>query len=178
MQRIIAVCDYQDHWPQLYAEESALIKPVFGSDLLYIEHIGSTSIPNMRAKPVIDILVVVKPASDIPSFYNGMKRHGYDCRGECLDAPFPGTPGRYYFSKNKNGIRHSHVHVCHAGHREIKDYLAFREYLRAHPDMARDYGNLKAELASKYSHDNFQYMMGKNDFVKDLIRKSLIWYGA
>src|ERR1700692_2868756 len=98
MARTIVVCDYEDQWVQRYAEECDLIRPVFGKELISIDHIGSTSVPSMRAKPVIDILVVVNFGSDIRLFYDGMQSCGYECRGECLDAPIPGTSGRFYFS--------------------------------------------------------------------------------
>lgn len=163
---------------QQYTEESDLIRPVFGEELVSIDHIGSTSVPNMRAKPVIDILVVVNPASDIKLFYDGMQSCGYNCRGECLDAPIPGTPGRFYFTKDKNGSRYSHVHVCHYGHAQLKEFLSLRDYLRAHPNAASEYGNLKADLAAKFSQDNFQYMTGKDKYIKQLIARSLAWHRA
>lgn len=178
MPRTIAISDYRDTWPAIYSHESASIRSVFGPDLISIEHIGSTSVLKMRAKPIIDILAIVIATSDITSFYSDMHHFGYDCRGECLDAPIPGTPGRYYFSKDLNGLRYSHVHVCHLGHRQIQEFLALRDFLRAHPIVAKEYGDLKSNLAQRFPDDNYQYMTGKNEFVKQLIAMSLAWQDA
>jgi GrpB-like predicted nucleotidyltransferase (UPF0157 family) len=175
MSRIITICNYQDNWPRLYAAESSTIRPVFGRELQAMEHIGSTSVPGLRAKPTIDIMVVVDPASDITSFYGGMETAGYVCRGECLDARIPGTPGRHFFSKHKDDQHFAHVHVCRTGHFQIREFLALRDFLRAHPDVAKAYGDLKVRLAKRFSLENFQYMVGKDQFVKDLIAQSLSW---
>ena len=80
---------------------------------------------------------------------------------ECLDATVPGTPGRFYFSKDHNGSRTHQVHVCADGHPDIADKLAFRDYVRAHPVEAAAYGELKQRLALAHSDDNIGYMLGK-----------------
>jgi GrpB-like predicted nucleotidyltransferase (UPF0157 family) len=126
-----------------------------------IIHIGSTSIPGLLAKPIIDILVVLKETQTIDRFSGAMEQLGYRVRRECLDAEVPGTPGRFYFSKDACGVRTHQVHACAVGHPEVADKLAFRDYLRAHPHRAGAYGSLKRRLALDHRHDIVGYMRGK-----------------
>ena len=97
--------------------------------------------------------MIIKKGSEIPQ---SSPQHG-----ECLDATVPGTPGRFYFGKDRNGTRTHQVHVCADGHPEIADKLAFRDYVRAHPVEAAAYGELKQRLALAHSDDNIGYMLGK-----------------
>ena len=175
MPRIIEVLDYDTAWPRQYEAEAARLRPVFGAALAGIHHIGSTSVPGMRAKPTIDILVEVAPGVSIEEFYPGMSELEYNCRGECLDAVIPGTPGRHYFSRKVDAQHTHHVHVCRTGHHEIPQYLALRDYLREHPRASAEYGNLKTELARRFSRDNVEYMRGKDRYVKELIARAVQW---
>jgi GrpB-like predicted nucleotidyltransferase (UPF0157 family) len=102
---------------------------------------------------------------------------GYRVRGECLDAEVPGTPGRFYFSKDSGGVRTCHVHACAEGHPQIADLLAVRDFLRAHSECAAQYGALKRDLAACYRYDNVSYMRGKDAFVKALIEVARGWVG-
>ena len=97
-------------------------------------------------------------------------------RGECLDAPIPGTPGRFYFTKETNGVRSHHVHVYAKGHWEISYKLAFRDYLRAHRRVAAAYGELKRRLAAQYRFDNIGYMQAKDGFVKSTLLEAQRWF--
>lgn len=175
MSMLIEISEYQHDWPLKFKDESGRILDVFGNAVESIHHIGSTSIPYMSAKPVIDILVVIKPETQVTEFYSDMSGLGYDCRGECLDAPIPGTPGRYYFRKDINGMRHFHVHVCHSGHFQIVELLALRDFLREHPTAAEEYGTLKSYLAEQFMDDNFGYMKGKDAYIKQLISRAHTW---
>ena len=177
MPRFIEVVDYQEEWPLRYEKEAELLRAVFDKALVAIHHVGSTSISGMRAKPVIDILVEIRSEIDVDLFYPGMEQLGYDCRGECLDAVVPGTPGRYYFSKDKNGKRYCHVHVCHVGHFQISELLVLRDYLCEHPNEAARYGNLKSHLARQFANDNVKYMRGKDKFIRQLVGKAMEWRG-
>jgi GrpB-like predicted nucleotidyltransferase (UPF0157 family) len=106
-----------------------------------------------------------------------MEGLGYRVRGECLDAEIPGTPGRFYFSKDVDGTRTHQVHACALSHAEIDDKLAFRDYLRAHPNRAAEYGGLKQDLARRYRHDNIAYMRGKDAFIRGVLDDARRWYG-
>ena len=113
MTRVIEVLDYDSNWIDAFEKEAAMLRSIFARRLIDLQHIGSTAIPGLQAKPVIDILVVLDDTGDIDSYNSAMEGLGYRVRGECLDAIIPGTPGRFYFSKDTNGVRSHHVHgVC------------------------------------------------------------------
>ena len=170
MPREILVVPYNPDWPEQYQAEAAQLRKVFGEDLLSIHHIGSTSIPNIKAKPIIDVLIVVKDIARIHQFDEGMIALGYRSRGECLDAF--GTPGRFYFSKNVDGIRTHQGHVMQQGHFDIEAKLNFRDYLRVHPVEARAYSDLKEKLAEENTRGIAEYIEGKDTFVKGIIAKA------
>ena len=172
------VVDYDPHWVAAFEIESAMLERIFGQRFVDIQHIGSTAVPGLAAKPIIDILIVLDHTNDIDSFNSSMEALGYRVRGECLDAPVPGTPGRFYFSKETNGVRSHHVHVCAKGHREIMDKLAFRDYLRANESVALAYADLKQRLAVDYRFDNVGYMRGKDEFVKSVVVDARRWYAT
>jgi GrpB-like predicted nucleotidyltransferase (UPF0157 family) len=178
MTRLIEVVDYDPNWIGAFEKEAAMLISIFGERLVDIHHIGSTSIPHLPAKPVIDILVVLDDTSDINSFNSAMEALGYRVRGECLDAIIPGTPGRFYFTKETNGVRSHHVHVCAKGHQEIFDKLAFRDYLRIHGDVAAAYAGVKRSAAGDHRFDNIGYMRAKDNFVKAALADARRWYEA
>ena len=173
--RKIEVVTYDPVWANKYEDESSLLQGIFKGVSPDIHHIGSTAVPGMRAKPTIDILVVVDQETDIPSFDLRMEKEGYICRGEALDAVIPGTPGRFYYVR-KRGVDHlTHVHVCANGHFQIDELLTLRDYLREHPDKAEGYGRKKTELSERFTNDNIGYMKGKNSCVSALIQEALNW---
>ena len=162
MARIIEVVDYDPAWVGAFKKEAAVLNAIFGQRIVEVHHIGSTAVPGLDAKPIIDILVILDTTDDINSFDRAMEDVGYRVRGECLDATIPGTPGRFYFTKETNGVRSHHVHVYARGHWEIADKLAFRDYLRAHLSKAAAYGELKRRIAAEYRFDNIGYMRAKD----------------
>jgi len=176
MARIIEVVQYDPDWIAAFEKEAAILNAIFGQRVVELQHIGSTAVPGLDAKPIIDILVVLDHTDDINSFDRAMEEAGYRVRGECLDASVPGTPGRFYYSKETNGVRSHHVHVCAEGHREILDKLAFRDYLRAHSSEAAAYGELKRRIAAEYRFDNIGYMRAKDGFVKSTLVEARRWY--
>ena len=176
MGRIILVVPHDPTaWRAAFAREASALERVFGEALIAIHHVGSTSIPGLPAKPIIDLLVVLRETATIGRFSGAMEALGYRVRGECLDAEIPGTPGRFYFSKDQDGTRTHHTHACAVGHVEIGDKLAFRDYLRAHARRAADYGALKQELARRYRHDNIGYMRGKDAFIRTVLDDARQW---
>ena len=173
--RRIEVVDYDPNWIVFYERETDGLRQVFRGALIKTHHVGSTSVPGIRAKPTIDILIEVEAGTDIPAFDPLMEALGYICRGECLDATVPGTPGRFYYVR-KDGVVHLvHVHVCETGHLDIEKLLSFRDYLRSHPELATRYGNLKMKLAGKFAYDNVGYMLAKDAFVNHALENSSQW---
>ena len=169
MGRLIEIVDYDPNWIKAFEDEAAPVKHVFGQRMLEIHHVGSTSVPNLAAKPIIDTLVVLDDTSDIDRFSPAMQLLGYRVRGECLDAEIPGTPGRFYLTKETNGVRSHHTHVCAIGHQDILDKLAFRDYLRANREVAIAYAELKRRAAIDHRFDNISYMRAKDSFVKSTL---------
>ncbi|HEX6650441.1 MAG TPA: GrpB family protein [Pyrinomonadaceae bacterium] len=176
MPRVIEVVDYDPAWIAAFEKEAATLNAVFGQRVVAMHHIGSTAVPGLDAKPIVDILVILDHTDDINSFDRAMEGVGYRVRGECLDATIPGTPGRFYFTKETNGVRSHHVHVYAKGHWEIADKLAFRDYLRAHSSKAAEYGELKRRIAAEYRFDNIGYMRAKDGFVKATLLEARRWY--
>jgi GrpB-like predicted nucleotidyltransferase (UPF0157 family) len=176
MARKIEVVDYDPGWIVAFEKEAATLKAVLEERVVEMQHIGSTSVPGLAAKPVIDILIILDHTDDINSFDRAMEGVGYRVRGECLDATIPGTPGRFYFTKETNGVRSHHVHVYAKGHWEIVDKLAFRDYLRTHGREAAAYGELKRRIAAQYRFDNIGYMRAKDGFVKSTLLEAQRWY--
>lgn len=167
------IVEYDPNWPNEYKKEARKLKKIFGDDLLDIHHIGSTAVPNLKAIPIIDSLVVIRDIHRVHKFDKDMTSLGYRVRGECLDAG--GTLGRFYYSKNTNGKRTHQAHVCEKGHFDIKQKIDFRDYLRAHPKVASDYGMLKEKLAKENKTGMAEYIEGKDSFVKNIIVKAREW---
>jgi len=173
--RRIEVVNYDPSWETRYEIEARGLRGVFGEALVEVHHVGSTSVPGLWAKPTVDILVEVVEGCHIPSFDPSMEAAGYICRGECLNATIPGTPGRYYYVR-KDGLVHlTHMHACMVGHPQIAEILCFRDYLRSSSDASERYANLKAELATEFAYDNIRYMQGKDALVKEIIVEAIQW---
>ena len=173
--RRIEVEDYDSNWKTRFNREVVCLREACATALEEIHHVGSTSVPGLRAKPTIDILIEVVAGTNIPSFDPLMEALGYVCRGECLDGIVPGTPGRFYFVRKDGAVHLVHVHVCEAGHFEVEEMLSLRDYLRSHWQEAERYGNLKTRLSDEFTNDNVGYMRGKDGLVRELIEKSLQW---
>ena len=174
MRRRIEIMDYDPSWPDRYTAERDRLANIFEPILESIHHVGSTSVPGLGAKPVIDLLIVVMDDSHLSVFDLAMIALGYTPRGECLDAG--GTPGRYYYSKNTDGIRTHQVHICKAGHFQIAEILAFRRYLREHPETASAYERLKVKAATENRYDIVGYMKMKDAFIKSITQKAVDSY--
>ena len=175
MVRTIEVVQHDSAWDAAFAHEAGALVTLFAGSLMAIHHIGSTSIPGLPAKPIIDMLVVLRETETIDRFSGAMEGLGYRVRGECLNAEVPGTPGRFYFSKDTVGARTHQLHVCAVGHPEIADKLAFRDYLRAHPHRAAEYGALKQRLALRHRHDIVGYIRGKDTFIGSALDEARQW---
>lgn len=166
----VIVTNYNGNWNRMFEDEAKKIKAIFGDELNDIHHIGSTSVPGLQAKPIIDMMPVVKDITRIDSFNEQMKELGYECMGEF------GMEGRRYFRKGGDHRTH-HVHAFQMDNIEdIQRHLAVRDFLRTHPEVASQYGSLKERLARQYPDDIEAYMDGKDSFVKNLEKKALDWH--
>lgn len=167
---LVEVKEHNTEWVCLYLEEAEQIKKIFQDELIEIYHIGSTSVKGLKAKPVIDIMPVVKDINNIDQYNDKFIELGYEPMGEY------GISKRRFFRKGGEKRTH-HIHIFQITDREnIERHLAVRDYLREHSEDAAAYGELKYELAQKYPKDIEVYCDGKDLFVKNLEKKALAWY--
>jgi GrpB-like predicted nucleotidyltransferase (UPF0157 family) len=158
----VVIVDYNPAWPQMYAEERALIVSAMGPWLLDIEHGGSTSVPGLAAKPIIDIIVGVRRLDDAMECVKSLAAVGYEYKpDDDLIAE------RRYFNKGPQE-RHRHLHVVELGGDFWRRHLAFRDYLRTHPDTAQQYAALKRELAHRFADDSVAYTGAKTEFIRSV----------
>jgi GrpB-like predicted nucleotidyltransferase (UPF0157 family) len=170
MPREIEVVPHNPNWGAVFQAEADLLAEIFGSEALAIEHIGSTAIPGIKAKPIIDILIAVKDIERVDSFNEQMIALGYDPRGEF------GIPGRRYFSTGHSETdRPRHVHAFQSDNPQVARHIDFRDYMRAHPDDAQAYSRLKESLAEKFPDDRESYTGGKSEFIREMDRKAAAW---
>jgi GrpB-like predicted nucleotidyltransferase (UPF0157 family) len=161
----IVIGPYDPHWPAMYESEAAEIRRTLGGiTTVTLEHFGSTAIPGMSAKPIIDIMLGTTDKSRWPELIQPLREIGYDFWEENPKKE------RMFFVKGlppKPGRTH-HVHVFEIGS-IYWDRLLFRDYLRSHPNEALTYEQLKGGLAIKFKDDRDAYTRGKEDFVRRIM---------
>lgn len=166
---IIIVVDYNQNWSSEYQKEEDSIRSFLQGELVNSFHIGSTSVPGLKAKPIIDILLVVNDINKLDSFSTQFQDIGYEVMGEY------GIIGRRYFRKGGDNRTH-HIHAFQFDNiQEIERHLSFRDYLRQNPEICKEYGELKSKLADQYPRDIDGYGDGKDDFVKKIEKEALKW---
>jgi len=173
----IRIVDYDAQWPVKFEEEKTQIVEALGDLVADVQHVGSTSVPGLAAKPIIDIMVAIKGESGMVRSITPLVKIGYVCLGEF------GIPGRNYYRRNAEvaglGLSHGgiarthHLHTFPAGHAEWDRHIQFRDYLRSHPDAARDYETLKRDLASQFPADMDGYTDAKTEFIKAIEAKAM-----
>jgi GrpB-like predicted nucleotidyltransferase (UPF0157 family) len=129
-----------------------------------LEHVGSTSVPGLRAKPVIDACIVVASRRDILHVVKALAKIEYSHQGDL------GVPDREAF-KHPSALPKHNLYASHRGSLSLKNHLGFRDYLRAHPDTAVEYGDLKEMLAKRFPEDIDSYAVGKTTFILGILRK-------
>jgi GrpB-like predicted nucleotidyltransferase (UPF0157 family) len=158
---------YNPDWALQFAHEAEKVRSVFGADAITIEHVGSTSVPGLAGKPVIDILVVVHEVADIEQHVSEMALAGYINLGHYV------SPDSYLFIRGDINNRICNVHVFPKNHSHTREMPAFRDYLISHPDEMNTYSQLKQDLFQKYPNDYAQYRKEKDVYVKDLTKRVL-----
>ncbi len=157
----VRVVPYSDAWPALYEAESARIRPFFaaaGGVEVALEHTGSTAVPGLAAKPIVDILAGLGREGDRSATIAALMQAGYSHRGE------QGIAGRDFFRRGEP--RQYHVHLTMIDSTFWNDHRLFREYLRSRPAVASAYQALKFDLAARYPTDRESYIEGKTVFVR------------
>ena len=167
----VEVVAHNPKWQSEFEAESVLVAAALGETAVAIHHIGSTSIPGIYAKPVIDMLVEVTAIDEVDGRGSAMKSLGYEVMGEF------GIHGRRYFRKDDNrGRRTRQIHAFGVGSDHVIRHLAFRDYMRAHPQDAQLYSDLKSKLAARHPEDPDAYMDGKDLFIMEIDRRAAIWF--
>jgi GrpB-like predicted nucleotidyltransferase (UPF0157 family) len=156
-------------WPASAAVESARIGAALGETAVRIDHVGSTAVPGLAAKPIIDLQIAVAAIEPASIYVVPLENLGY------LFAPDPDSPDFHFFGLPAERPRTHHLHVCAAGSEHEHRHLALRDYLRAHPEEAERYGTLKRELVKAHPGDRLAYIEGKDAYVAALEARALVW---
>ncbi len=165
--RPIEIVDYDPAWTEIFAEIAAPVRAAFtDGPLIKIEHVGSTSVVGLPAKPIVDVDAIIPSRADLPDAITRLTTLGYAHQGD------GGIPGREAFRSPPETPRHS-LYVCAEDSTELRRHLVFRDYLRAYPDAARRYGELKRELAARHVTDIDAYVDGKTSFVQKVLADAL-----
>jgi GrpB-like predicted nucleotidyltransferase (UPF0157 family) len=163
-QRIVVV-DYDPAWPALFEQLRSKVWSVLGDVALSIEHVGSTSVPGLAAKPIIDLSVVVPSEREIPLAVERLASLGYQHLGNL------GIVGREAFRRPPGSPAHN-LYVCPQDSLGLRNHLAVRDHLRTHPKTAQAYGELKRRLAAEFPDDIESYVDGKTELLIGILRES------
>lgn len=158
----VVIVPYDPIWPDVFVQIRDQVAAALGAIALEIEHIGSTSVPGLAAKPIIDIDVVIPTESAISLVISKLSQLGYSYEGE------KGIEGRHAFAQPSRLPTH-HLYVCAVGNPELGRHIAFRDYLRADPGAARTYGLLKQRLSDRFGSDREGYTNAKTAFITDAL---------
>ncbi len=172
----VRIVDYDPNWPVVFSRLAAVIKHQLGQAVQSIEHVGSTSVPGLPAKPIIDLDVVIAEEAELPQVCALLAELGYQHQGN------QGIEGREAFKREDETVPWTepraewmthHLYVCPANSRELARHLAFRDYLRSHPDARAAYGELKQQLAEQYTYDRDGYTEAKTEFISKILQSVL-----
>jgi GrpB-like predicted nucleotidyltransferase (UPF0157 family) len=167
---VIVLAAHSAQWAPAFESEASAILEALSDLSIELHHIGSTAIPNIVAKPVIDVLGIVPTLEELDACTPRLSVLGYESLGEF------GIPGRRYFRKDAaDGVRTHQLHAFAVGSPEIQRHLDFRDYLRAFPADAAAYAALKRDLARRCGSDTTAYSDGKTEFIRDVERRAAAW---
>ncbi|MBO4407539.1 MAG: GrpB family protein [Clostridia bacterium] len=162
----ISVVPYEARWEKDFLDLRTGIEKALGGLAVGIEHVGSTAVEGLPAKPIVDIDAVIEDRSQLSEAIARLAEVGYRHEGDL------GIAGREAFRyEGKNPLPEHHLYVCARDSAELRRHIAFRDYLRSHPEAAREYGRIKEEGAALYPHDADLYIRHKAPFVEGIYRK-------
>jgi GrpB-like predicted nucleotidyltransferase (UPF0157 family) len=171
----IEVVPYNPAWPEQFQQLRAHLAGTLADLALAIEHIGSTSVPGLAAKPILDIVIVIPAGAPLRFVVDSLARLGYRHQGDL------GLAGREAFERPGSDVPldssgriwpPQHLYVCHEGNLHLVRQIAFRDFLRTNPSDACAYGDLKLRLSREFRHDRRAYTEAKTDFILDIYRKA------
>ncbi|MEK7187363.1 MAG: GrpB family protein [Patescibacteria group bacterium] len=155
---------YDPAWNDWYEKEKKQIEEKLGDVIFRIEHIGSTAVPGLSGKPIVDILIVIKSADDLERCSEALQE---------LDYQQMGKSDQYYLRKSMTETAGFHIHMVALENKFWRERIAFRDYLRSHPEVAQQYMSLKQDLITKFDSDKDAYREGKGSFMAEITKKAL-----
>ncbi|WNQ11971.1 GrpB family protein [Paenibacillus aurantius] len=163
----VVITDHNPQWVRQYEQERTAIAEALADIVQGIEHIGSTSVPGLAAKPVIDIMAGVEDLEKVNDRHlHLLERIGY------LFVPHPHFPERLFFRRGEWRAGTHHLHVYRYQGKHWVDQLLFKQYLIRHPEAAAEYQSLKGRLAERYQHDRVQYTEAKGPFIEEILKRA------
>ena len=174
-QRKVELVEYNSQWPQFFGELSRAISTALGDLAVRIEHVGSTSVPGLAAKPIIDLDVVIASRQLLPATIQRLAGLGYKHKGDL------GIAGREAFAREGEDVPRDgtgrtwpaqHLYVCAQDNVELARHVAFRDYLRNNPAEAMAYEELKRRLAQQFTYDVDAYCEAKTDFIRRTLQQA------
>jgi GrpB-like predicted nucleotidyltransferase (UPF0157 family) len=168
----IRIMEYDPAWPALAAAELRRIADALGELAVRLEHVGSTAVPGLAAKPIVDLQLSVADIGSRERYVAPLEALGY------LFVPEPESPDYHFFARPPERPRTHHLHVCGAGSEHELRHLAVRDFLRAHAGEAVRYAALKRRLAARHPQDRLAYIEGKDAYVTALEQRALAWARA
>lgn len=170
--RTIIVESYNPAWPEEFNRIKAYLLPYIGDIIIDIAHVGSTSVPGLAAKPIIDFIIIIDSYDVFPEVAQRLRKIGYEHEGDL------GIPMRECFKRSHpDDFMDYHMYVCPKYSPEMKRQILFRDYLRTHEKARNEYANLKQALSEVYRHDINAYTNGKHDFIENVLKKAELEQG-
>ena len=165
---ILEIMDYREDYSQIYEEEKNELLQIYKEKISSIDHVGSTSIKNIKSKPIIDILIQTDDLEDFKSFTEAnVEGDIYTVKKE------PTMGGDYLIRKEEDGNVKAFIHVYKTGDMNGITSIMFRDYMNSHEDEKKRYEELKIELYEKYKNERKQYTLGKDKYIKEVINKAI-----
>lgn len=170
----IEVVDYNPNWQQEFEAIKVVLLKQLADETVEIEHIGSTAVPGLKAKPVLDIDITIEDKNQLQTVISKLATLGYKHRGDL------GITGREAFKRTSDDIpqdgsgriwQKHHLYVCIKGNTALSNHLKLRDYLRQHPAKAVEYGELKSQLAQQFTYNMDAYIDGKTDFIVAILNE-------
>ena len=167
----VDVCPYDEQWVIEFEKEKRILLEILKNFNVQIEHVGSTSIPGLSAKPIIDIAIGVKDEKTLFKLESIMSNAGYDVLNDYE------TKGEILARKGSPERRTHYIHMQLIGSEYWDEFMYFKRYLLEHPKEIKKYENLKKELSKKYSQERKKYTAGKNEYISSILKKAYKLYG-
>ena len=167
----VKLVPHQAEWRKTAGDTITLLQQLLGSAAVDIQHVGSTAIPRIHAKPIIDIAVAVRRLHDIFPFASVLEQHDILLRGEII-------AGEILFVIGNEAMRTHHIHVVEWNGKQWNDYINFRDFLNTHPEKAMLYDACKQELAAQFPDDRNRYTAGKAETIRRLLQEAEAWKTA